>query len=53
MLIVHASKDYRLPETDGISAYHALRQCVCVSLSYYRLRGAEDCQYIGKAFRHA
>ncbi|KAI0036528.1 Alpha/Beta hydrolase protein [Vararia minispora EC-137] len=26
MLIVHGSKDYRLPETDGIAAYHALKQ---------------------------
>jgi dipeptidyl aminopeptidase/acylaminoacyl peptidase len=26
MLIVHGSKDYRLPETDGIGAFHALQQ---------------------------
>ncbi|KAH9941063.1 alpha/beta-hydrolase [Amylocystis lapponica] len=26
MLVVHGSKDYRLPETDGISAFHALRE---------------------------
>ncbi|EKM51879.1 uncharacterized protein PHACADRAFT_262274 [Phanerochaete carnosa HHB-10118-sp] len=26
MLIVHSSKDYRLPETDGIGAFHALQQ---------------------------
>ncbi|PSR70526.1 hypothetical protein PHLCEN_2v13565 [Hermanssonia centrifuga] len=25
-LIVHGSKDYRLPETDGIGAFHALQQ---------------------------
>ena len=28
MLIIHGSKDYRLPETDGIAAFHALQQCV-------------------------
>lgn len=28
MLIVHGSKDYRLPETDGIGAFHALQQYV-------------------------
>lgn len=26
MLIVHGSKDYRLAETEGISAFHALKQ---------------------------
>ncbi|OBZ71378.1 Dipeptidyl-peptidase 5 [Grifola frondosa] len=26
MLVVHGSKDYRLPETDGIGAFHALQQ---------------------------
>ncbi|KAI0775548.1 alpha/beta-hydrolase [Trametes elegans] len=26
MLIIHGSKDYRIPETDGISAFHALQQ---------------------------
>ncbi|KAI0755168.1 alpha/beta-hydrolase [Daedaleopsis nitida] len=26
MLIIHGSKDYRLPETDGIGAFHALQQ---------------------------
>ncbi|THH14140.1 hypothetical protein EW146_g6161 [Bondarzewia mesenterica] len=25
-LVIHGSKDYRLPETDGIGAFHALRQ---------------------------
>ncbi|GBE85069.1 Dipeptidyl-peptidase 5 [Sparassis crispa] len=25
-LVIHGSKDYRLPETDGISAFHALQQ---------------------------
>lgn len=25
-LVVHSSKDYRLPETDGIGAFHALQQ---------------------------
>ena len=25
-LIVHGSKDYRLPETEGIGAFHALQQ---------------------------
>lgn len=28
MLIIHGSKDYRLPETEGISAFHVLQQCV-------------------------
>ena len=27
-LIVHGSKDYRLPETEGIGAFHALQQLV-------------------------
>ena len=27
-LIVHGSKDYRLPETEGIAAFHALQQLV-------------------------
>lgn len=30
-LIVHGSKDFRLPETEGISAFHALQQCVVLS----------------------
>lgn len=25
-LVIHSSKDYRLPETDGIGAFHALKQ---------------------------
>ena len=25
-LIVHGSKDFRLPETDGIAAFHALKE---------------------------
>lgn len=25
-LIVHGSKDYRLPESDGIGVFHALQQ---------------------------
>lgn len=28
MLVIHGSKDYRLPETDGIGAFHALQECV-------------------------
>lgn len=27
-LIIHGSKDYRLPETEGIGAFHALQQYV-------------------------
>ena len=27
-LIIHSSKDYRLPDTEGIGAFHALQQCV-------------------------
>ena len=27
MLIIHGSKDYRLPETDGIGGFNALQQC--------------------------
>ena len=27
-LLVHGSKDYRLPETEGIAAFHALQQLV-------------------------
>ncbi|KAI0252092.1 hypothetical protein BJV78DRAFT_1204615 [Lactifluus subvellereus] len=26
-LVIHGSKDYRLPQTDGIGAFHALKQC--------------------------
>ena len=29
-LIIHGSKDYRLPETDGIAVFHALQQYVSV-----------------------
>lgn len=32
-LIIHGSRDYRLPETDGIAAFHALQQWVLI-LSY-------------------
>jgi dipeptidyl aminopeptidase/acylaminoacyl peptidase len=32
-LVIHGSKDYRLPETDGIGAFHALKQCAYISLS--------------------
>ena len=31
-LVIHGSKDYRLPETDGIGAFHALKQCAYISL---------------------
>ena len=37
MLIVHGSRDFRLAETEGIAAYHALKQCVSsptLSLKY-------------------
>ena len=34
-LIIHGSKDYRLPETDGIAAFHALQQCVPTSFRCY------------------
>lgn len=27
-LLIHGSKDYRLPETESIGAYHALKQFV-------------------------
>jgi dipeptidyl aminopeptidase/acylaminoacyl peptidase len=27
-LTIHSSKDYRLPEGDGIAVFHALQQCV-------------------------
>ena len=27
-LLIHGSKDYRLPETEGIGAFHALQQFV-------------------------
>jgi dipeptidyl aminopeptidase/acylaminoacyl peptidase len=27
-LTIHTSKDYRIPESDGIAAFHALQQCV-------------------------
>lgn len=27
-LVIHGSKDYRLPDTDGIGAFHALQQSV-------------------------
>lgn len=30
MLVIHGSKDYRLPETDGIGAFHALQQYVAL-----------------------
>jgi hypothetical protein len=29
-LVIHGSKDYRLPETDGIAVFHALQQYVFV-----------------------
>ena len=32
-LVIHGSKDYRLPETDGIGAFHALKQCAYISFS--------------------
>lgn len=33
-LIIHGSKDYRLPETDGIGAFHALKQCAYIPISW-------------------
>lgn len=30
-LVIHGSKDYRLPETDGIGAFHALKQCAHIT----------------------
>ncbi|KAH7096442.1 alpha/beta-hydrolase [Auriculariales sp. MPI-PUGE-AT-0066] len=32
MLIVHGSKDYRLPETEGLSVFHALQRSVTINL---------------------
>ena len=32
-LVIHGSKDYRLPETDGIGAFHALKQCAHIRIS--------------------
>ena len=43
MLIIHGSKDYRLPETDGIGAFHALQQYV-ISISSLKRR---RCLYFG------
>jgi hypothetical protein len=30
-LLIHGGKDYRLPETEGIGAFHALQQSVWFS----------------------
>lgn len=32
MLIVHGSKDYRLPDTEGISAFQALQRCAFIDV---------------------
>ena len=37
-LVIHGSKDYRLPETDGIGAFHALKQCAYISKFYDLIR---------------
>ncbi|KAI0251110.1 Alpha/Beta hydrolase protein, partial [Lactifluus subvellereus] len=36
-LVIHGSKDYRLPETDGISAIHAFQQCAYLRVVAARL----------------
>ena len=36
-LIVHGSKDYRLPETEGIAAFHALQQLVINVISLFAI----------------
>jgi hypothetical protein len=33
-LLIHGSKDYRLPETEGIGAFHALQQYVYTLMRY-------------------
>lgn len=41
-LIVHGSKDYRLPETEGIGAFHALQQLVQkMFISFLQLRPSD------------
>ncbi len=42
MLVIHGSKDYRLPETDGIGAFHALQQCV-LSVAEFRVICTDAC----------
>ena len=41
-LVIHGSKDYRLPETDGIGAFHALKQCAYISLSMHDFDKSND-----------
>ena len=49
-LVIHGSKDYRLPETDGIGAFHALQESVfhltflylLLILNYYFLRSCRQ-----------
>jgi hypothetical protein len=48
-LIIHGSKDYRLPETDGIAAFQALQQSVLVPFNYFLARLADDAIFITQA----
>ncbi|KAI0248248.1 hypothetical protein BJV78DRAFT_1131872, partial [Lactifluus subvellereus] len=35
-LVVHSSKDYRLPQTGGIGAFHVLKQCAHLPMPWHR-----------------
>jgi dipeptidyl aminopeptidase/acylaminoacyl peptidase len=35
-MLIHGSKDYRLPESESISAFHALQQSVIFLLALFR-----------------
>ncbi|KAI0252450.1 hypothetical protein BJV78DRAFT_1124818 [Lactifluus subvellereus] len=33
--VIHSSKDYRLPQMDGIGAFHALKQCTHLPMPWF------------------
>ncbi|KAI0250747.1 hypothetical protein BJV78DRAFT_1127390, partial [Lactifluus subvellereus] len=35
-LVIHSSKDYRLPQTDWIGVFHALKQCAHLPIPWCR-----------------
>jgi len=43
-LLIHGSKDYRLPETEGIGAFHALQQLVLLNSTSYNSSYAPTCR---------
>jgi hypothetical protein len=52
-LTIHGSKDYRLPESEGIAVFHALQQCVFFFLFRSILHTSFSCTYLFLIHRYS